>query len=518
MQSPRAYPHLPIWLVILFVFVIQVPTVTTSFCGFDDFNETFRAEFEDSAQPSRMLTTPHFDSFKYRPGNRILTWLCDRVGQGSAWPFRWRNVLMHLLNVYLVYRLTRFLFGGAYIAATAAFLFGLHHLVHQNVHAAIFTNTWAYALVLLSLLSALSIAESRRWLLLSVLSSIATFLAIFSYDPALFSAGLLILYEACYWLFHRRARTPLPRLLIHTTLQTAAVSAMFILRKIYVPLHLPELTPPGTVLQIVLTYAAAIAIPVDTVSIQTWIDAPITKELAGQHLLIYIVAAVLAVIVSSLSWLAYRFGWHKHLSRTDLSGLLFLGGAALLSVLPTSLGSPHASETYVYFATALSMPLLCLVAIRLLRMPESRRGTIFFQNSFWILIILFCLYDMTRSYMVLECGNVSKRVLSALAADPRIAAGSPLVAARAPGDPPVRHVGLYGYVGLDTIGVGPFAAAALRSALSTALHRTPIQVEVLSPPELNTLCLAAPVDGRQPACVFVHSDGFIEPWQPRPSF
>lgn len=511
-----ATPRLPIWLVLVIVLLVHLPTTKTSFCGFDDFNENFRAEFEDTPDPSRILTTPHFDSFKYRPGNRYLTWICNRVGQGSAWPFRWRNLLLHILNVYLVYRLALLLFGGTYIPAASALLFGLHHLTHQNVHAAIFTNTWAYAFVLGGLLASLAAAGARHWVLLSAAAAIANFIAIFSYDPALFSAGLLPLYAACRWLFTRDPGIPWRRLLVHTAMQAAAVVSIFALRKAFVPEGMPEVTPLSRLFTILISYAAAIVVPIDTVSVQYWLDVSITKQLLARGLFIYLLAAGAAVSVAVLAYFARRRGWLQRVSALDWTGIVFLGASALLAVLPTSLGSPHPSETYTYLATALSMIFLSALAARFLRVPESITGRRLFTNVLAILLIVFGTYSITRSFMVIDCGDTSKKILRTLTSDPRVAAGNPVRVARSPYDPPLRHVGLYGYVGLDSVGIGPFASAALRSALSNTLHHTPVDAEVTGALDLNRICSQPPPDGRRPACFYIHSDGFVEPWQQRP--
>lgn len=508
--------RLPIWLVLAIVLLVHLPTTTTSFCGFDDFNETFRAEFEDTPEPSRILTTPHFESFKYRPGNRYLTWICNRVGEGSAWPFRWRNLLIHLVNVYLIYRLALLLFGGGYIPPAAALLFGLHHLTHQNVHAAIFTNTWAYACILVALLCSLSIAGSRHWVWLSVIAALANFMAIFSYDPALFSTGLLVLYVACRWLITRDIGIPWSRLLVHTAMQGVAVFAIFALRRAFVPTGMPEVTSLGKLITILVSYGAAIVVPIDTVSMQFWLDASITKQLMAKGVALYLLAPASVVIVSLLAFVARRRGWLQRASLLDWTGILFLAVAALIAVLPTSLGSPHPSETYTYFATALSMILLVAILVRFLRVPESPIGRNVFWNILGVCVLLFSAYCITRSMMVMDCGNTSKKILQTLTADPRVAAGQPVRVARSPYDPPLRHVGVYGYVGLDSIGIGPFASAALRSALSNTLHRTPVDAQVVGAMELNRVCSENTPDNRQPACFYIHWDGFVEPWQPRP--
>lgn len=509
-SKPAAAP-LPMWLVIAIVFLVKLPTLPASFCGFDDFNENFRAQFEDTRDPGRMLTTPHFDSFKYRPGNRILTLACYQAGQGSAWPFRVRNLALHILNVYLVFLLARRLFGDDAIATASAFLFGLHHLTHQNIHAAIFTNTFAYALILGGLLASLAIGEHRRWLLLSLFAAVANFLAIFSYDPALFAAGLLPLYCASRWLWTRDFGIPWTRLAVHTALQAAAVVVVFVLRKSFVPTGMPEVTPPAALLTILVSYATAIVVPIDLVAMQYWLDISLVKSLIANRTFIYLLAGAGLVVTALLVWAALRFGWARRMKAPEWSAWLFLVAAALLAVLPTSLGSPHPSETYTYFATALAMIAISAAAVRIIRpAPGTIRGRVFW-NSLGLIILVFVVYDGTRSLMVMDCGNASERLLLALEADSRVAAGQPVRLARSPYSPPVQHVGLYGYVGLDSIGVGPFASAALRSALSNVLHRTPVDAKVLPADQLQSDCDALRAGGADPACFYVHTDGSIEP-------
>lgn len=515
-SSPAAPSRLPIWLVLAIVLVIHFPATSTSFCGFDDFNEVFRARFEDTPDPARMFTSPHFESFKYRPGNRVLTWLSTHAGQGAAWPFRWRNLLLHLLNVYLVYRLVLRLFGDRLGASASALLFGLHHLTHQNIHAAIFTNTFAYALILIGLLASLLIASSPRWFWLSAVAAAANFLAIFSYDPALFAAGLLPLYVMAYWICTRSMPIAWNRLAVHTAMQAATVAVTFVLRKQFVPDGLPSITPIAAIVRTLVSYAAAIAVPLDAVSAEYWLEMSLSKELIRRPAMLAAIGAVVAMVVVIAGYFIWRAGWHRRANRADWTGFLFLGGAALLAVLPTTLGSAHPSETYVYFATALALPALCMMAFRLLHIDASAGGRQLFWNGLILLVILFSAYDLTRSSMVLDCGNASRKILGALAADPQVAAGAPLAVARSPYDPPLRHVGVYGYVGLDTIGIGPFAAAALRNAMALTLHRSPVDAEVLDAASLYRYCASPPEGQPKPVCFLVHSDGAIEPLQKRP--
>ena len=121
--------HLLIIATITFFVGIVYSKVTGAyFCSYDDFNEIHRAAFEDTRQPSRILTTSHFDSYKYRPLNRAITLLTYSVGDGRPFYFRVRNLIFHLLNVALVYGISWLLFKDIFISGIGAALFGLHLL------------------------------------------------------------------------------------------------------------------------------------------------------------------------------------------------------------------------------------------------------------------------------------------------------------------------------------------------------------------------------------------------------
>ena len=135
---------------------------STYFCGFDDFSETRRVVFEDAGNPSRIFTTTHFGTTKYRPLNRLSTFLCWTVGGGSALPFRLRNLLFHLICALSVYAIALMWTRQRAVALVAGLFFCLDPATNQNVVATVFTNTSAYAFLLTGFLVFLVWAESKR--------------------------------------------------------------------------------------------------------------------------------------------------------------------------------------------------------------------------------------------------------------------------------------------------------------------------------------------------------------------
>ena len=157
---------------------------STYFCGFDDFSETRRVVFEDAGSPSRIFTTTHFGTTKYRPLNRLSTFLCWTVGGGSALPFRLRNLLFHLICALSVYAIALMWTRQRAVALVAGLFFCLDPATNQNVVATVFTNTSAYAFLLTGFLVFLVWAESKRaiWLALSLL---LVLIGMFYYEPVI---------------------------------------------------------------------------------------------------------------------------------------------------------------------------------------------------------------------------------------------------------------------------------------------------------------------------------------------
>ena len=110
----------------LAVIVVYFGVTRAYFCAYDDFIEVHRAAFKDSRDPSLRFTTPHFDSYKYRPLNRAMTLVTYWLGHGEPMLFRIRNLTFHLINVILVYSLGWFLFSSTRVSGFGALLFGLH--------------------------------------------------------------------------------------------------------------------------------------------------------------------------------------------------------------------------------------------------------------------------------------------------------------------------------------------------------------------------------------------------------
>jgi hypothetical protein len=229
------------WKHVIFVSVICLATallyanVTRAyFCAYDDFNEIHRAAFEDSREPSRIFTTSHFNSFRYRPLNRLVAVWTYRAGDGDPLYFRVRNLAFHLINVALVYWLGWLLFGSMPVSAAAAVLFGVHPIVNQPVVGALWTNTTAHTGFLLALASFIASLQAKRWLLWLTAALVSASLALLTYDSSIVVFALMAVYLIIYvWIFRRRV---LPRRFLSAccAMTAALMAGYLVLRVVFV--------------------------------------------------------------------------------------------------------------------------------------------------------------------------------------------------------------------------------------------------------------------------------------------
>ena len=205
-REPTIWQHVILLTIIVAAVTFIYAHVTQAyFCAYDDFIEIHRAAFkEDSREPSRIFTTSHFNSYKYRPLNRAITLLTYSVGQDNPIFFRIRNVGFHLLNVILVYTLGWVLFRSYAVSAIGALLFGLHPLANQTIIGAVWSNTIAHATVLLAVIMFIISARCKRlwpvWLIGSLVTGCFSLLL---YDTSIIVFGLMCIYVTAYFFIRR---------------------------------------------------------------------------------------------------------------------------------------------------------------------------------------------------------------------------------------------------------------------------------------------------------------------------
>ena len=450
------------------------------FCGHDDFIEMQRAVFEDAQHPSHIWTTTHYESNKYRPLSRAMNDWSFWQGRGSPAYFRVRNLVFHWAAAAALYALGLLLFDSYAVARAAAALLVLHPLAHQSVAAAVFTNTATNAefLAAMALFVGAAHGGPRRWLWLA-LAMIAGALSLHTYDSALMVFPILFMWLAMEW-WRRRAVDWV--FLGATAAGTAlATGIYFALRVRFVPESFTRTAPvplPAMVKNLFL-YAAALPQPVDSVLAHDWWGTPLPSQI---HLGGWMVAAASAA-VAVLAAVVWR--GRARLRGLDPQPLLFLGLAIPVSLAPFLLFTDHPSETYLYLPAAFYTLGLCAV----LRSWFAARPA-----GYWAIVVLLAASlgagTWVRNQRVTACAATAERILTSLPAGQLNSGERAVFVAKRPGEAESERYGIYGYRGLDTIGVGEYGLRGLGSALQARFANPHLEVRVVSAQELEPRCRA----------------------------
>jgi hypothetical protein len=505
------------WRHVIFVFVICLATavlyasVTRAyFCAYDDFLEIHRAAFEDSRDPSRIFTTSHFDSPKYRPLNRLLGLWTYQAGEGDPLFFRVRNLAFHLINIGLVYALGWLLFGSLPVSAAAAALFGLHPLANQPVIGALWTNTIAHTGFLLAIGAFIGSLQAKRWAIWLAAALISGWLALLTYDSSIVVFPLMALYLVFYvWIFHRRLM-PKPFLAACCAITTALMAAYFALRVAFVSRgwsQAAETVPaPEIVAKNISMYLFALLSPLDTVFANEWLNLPLPSEIALDNFTlaaIAILAVILAMGLAAVAWRAMKRD--PELSRSiDWAAMAFLVSAIGLPLLPVLLFSSHPSETYLYLSVAFYALLLAYALQKVVdALPVRRAGTVY-AVVILMLTAMFSAGTWTRNDRVLSCATTAHRIIRALPAE--LSTGGPWTVFFTPA-PEHRHspYGFYAHRGIYTLGDDDGAVTA---ALQFAYGNPLLTGKLVEPERSAEPCRT--IRTSRNLCLRVYADGRLE--------
>jgi hypothetical protein len=505
-----------LWKHFLFVSVICLATavlyanVTRAyFCAYDDFVEIHRAVFEDSRDPSRIFTTSHFNSPKYRPLNRLLGLWTYQAGEGNPLFFRIRNLAFHLINVALVYVLGWLLFGSVPVSAAAAALFGLHPLANQPVIGALWTNTIAHTGFLLAIMTFIMSLRAKRWALWLSLAIISGWLALLTYDSSIVVFPLMAVYLIFYvWVFQRRI---LPRgfLIACCGITAPLMAAYFVLRVVFVSQGWSQATEtvpaPGIVAKNIAMYLLALLSPLDTVLANEWLNLPLPSESNLDNFILAALAILALLLAIGLAAVRYAVKRNPTVTRrVDWAAVLFLVSAIGLPLLPVLLFSSHPSETYLYLSLAFYALLLAYaLGFAIDAMLIHRKET-----AYAVVILLFAVVfsaaTWTRNDHVLRCATTAQRIIRALPAE--LSTGGPWTVSFAPA-PEHRHspYGFYAHRGIYTLGDDDGAVTA---ALQFAYGNPLLTGKLIEPERSAERCRNVPSARR--LCLMVYGDGRME--------
>jgi hypothetical protein len=486
--------------------VVYARVSTAYFCGYDDFLEVGRADFVDRIEPAKIFTTFHFDSFKYRPLNRLSTLVSYLIHPNDALAFRIRNLFFHLAAVVMVYLLAMLLFQSWPVAAIAALLFSVHPLANQVVVGAVMSNTEANALFLLALvLFIFSLQRSNLGLMAVAL--ICGAVSVYVYESSIVIPGIMVMWWALDYLFTRR----LPErrfVVVFVVLGGVLFGSYLIVRHQLNPGgHTPVFGPP-VIVKGMAEYGVALVSPVNLMLAHQWFGMPLPGAISPDEIEKFVFIAA-AVGFGLLLLLAHQFRRIVDLlARAGWQPMLFLLLGIGLALAPFLVFTDHVSETYCYLPVAL----FSLLLARLLAFIPSRGALI---AVIAVLVGLSASATWIRNGRVYACGSTAHRLLSGLPLADWKQGEFHILVAKTPGTVDEPRFGLFNYSGLDTIDPEPPHAngkplGALESAVQLATGNPNVHVRIDTAEELPARC-ADPTAGQ---CFWIHPDGAVSRLKP----
>jgi hypothetical protein len=460
----------PIMWIGTFVCLLYSSVSGAYFCGYDDFLEVHRAAFADSKEPVKMLTTTHFGSPKYRPLNRLATYVTWHLGHGPL-AFRIRNLLFHVLCMASVYGIAWLLYRQRQLAIGAALLFGIHPLANQTVVVASWPSTITYGLLALTFfLFLLSLEAGARWKLNLTGVFVLVLTAVLLYEASIAIFGVLF----CYLLLHWYRGRGLPRYYLAMLGGIAGSIALLqaVLRHIFVSNAMPIATIPVLARNVAM-YVGAMLMPVDAVLANTLFGTPLPSEWVFTTEIFAIAAGVLILILAAAAAPLLRPAVRQRLRNIDWLLVLVLAVCCVATLLPFLVFAPHPSETYLYFP--LVMFAVLLSALLWHALPSRRAHAIVVG----LIAISYTAGVWARNRRVVACGTVAQKILTALPASHQAEGAAYLRLAVPESESMGTPYGIYNWHGLATIeppGNGvPFA----KMAVQLASGNEQIQVEVV---------------------------------------
>lgn len=489
-------------VVIVLTAIPHLRLMSGYFVGYDDFNEVYRAAFEDTRAPQRIVTTSHFGSMKYRPANRAMNFVTYRLGHGGPAAFRVRNIFFHTLNSTLLFAIGVLLFNSRFIGAVGALLFGWHPLTHQAVAGCVMTNTAAASLALIAVFCGLwsyRTTGKHQWTLL-IIAIASAWLGILTYEADVTSLAVIFLYFLLDSMYTRCVAVKIRWALTLVLLSVAIVSSMLLMRALVLPAGHQAIASPTLIARNAAMYFTAAVLPLDHLLANQWLGVRLLSEVSLNGT----IGAVLLPAFSSLCLLILIAVSMRPIGRYILSlknckECSFLLGSAFLSIMPLLVFNEHPSETYLYLPLGFFM-LFCARILSDLRRAKPTLGIAIVA----LLLLSFGFATWERSGRVARCGDIAHRILTGLPSSDWRQGEWNIRLANSPEMQLPHRYGLYTYRGLDTIGTGD-GTIAVQHAVQLLTGNDRIRVQLLPPERFIRECSLT-----SDPCYWVFSDGYVE--------
>jgi hypothetical protein len=498
--------------IIIFVGAVYMKVPKTYFCAYDDFLEIHRAAFEDAADTSKIMTTPHFNSYRYRPLNRAANFLTYRLGAVNPELYRTRNLAFHLLNVLIVFLLCRKLFNSILICAMGSLIFGLHPAANQTIIGAVNTNSMSHTAFLGACLMLMySVDSVNHWALWLIGSVLSGWLSLMAYDSNIVVFALLFLWIILKWPELKQRPNHFRFMCWFCILCGSFLFSYLLLRHFYVPRGFTqatsEMASAGIILKNTLMYMGSLLLPIDVVLANEWLKTPLPSEIQfNLSAAIFIFAAFSLVILIVGLFCLRRLA--RKMTELNHAYVVFLISGVALPLLPVLILQSHPSETYLYLPTAFYAILVSYGLYTISVKATTSNFTLLYVPASIVLIILFASAIWVRNNRVFDCGQTARRILSGLPHELFHSGRWIVTFANVPDEIRTTRYGFYGFRGVDTIGHGTMADRAITSALQLMYHNKLLIGRIVQAEQLIGKCQTS-TDSRE-ICVFVHSDGRIK--------
>ncbi len=469
-----------------------------AFCGYDDFNESYRAAFFDGKVTSRIVTATHYAGFMYRPVTSALQLATWQFFDHSPLAFRLRNLVMHLIAIAFVYGITMLLGGSRLPAAGAALLFGFSPFANEAVVVAIWTNTTAYALLFGSffafLLALRRFDAGDGWIAFLVTSLLLALVALFTYEPTIVVFGLIGL----YLLFCRRKRVPGRAFLQALALGGALDLVIFFIVRHLVHAGSATLLPFGQIVHNTALYLGGLLVPVDPVLSNTLFGTPLPasgEPVRPAALLPALVAAVV-LLCAFAAGIARPVG--ERLRDAPWATLGFLVVSIPMTLVPIVLYRAHVSEFNLYVPSALYAIALALA------LEYFCRNRVAFEAVVGLLLLSYLAGTVARNERVVACAHVASKIVASLPTAAWEQGPWYVRIATAPNETLTTRFGIYNYSGIETIEVPETTIKGTQEALRLVTGNELVSADVVPATALGRDCSSA-----RP-CFYVYPNGDVK--------
>ncbi|MEP6601494.1 MAG: hypothetical protein ABJB49_06730, partial [Nitrospirota bacterium] len=246
---------------------------------------------------------------------------------------------------------------------------------------------------------------------------------------------------------------------------------------------------------------------IDPILASNLFDTPLPSEALRGDITPALIAVVVLPVFLLLLLFAYRARKLRgNLGPDDLATFVFLLLAWGGSLAPYLVFNEHPSETYNY----VGLGMLLLIFSRLLYAAFFENGSGMSRGLYTVILtvmaLLFAGGTWAKNLRVHSCGEILGTILAELPADKLQRGKRHVVFANVPDEPATRFYGMYGYKGVDTLGIGEYGSPGIAGALQYRFNNPEITAETVSAEKLPGLCGARD----QNLCFWVHWDGRVE--------